>query len=37
MSVAPYERPIVVRPGERYGIPSFDWFKVLTTLADNLD
>jgi CubicO group peptidase (beta-lactamase class C family) len=35
--VAPAERLIVVRLGERYGIPSFDWFEVFTTLADNLD
>jgi CubicO group peptidase (beta-lactamase class C family) len=34
--VAPAERLIVVRFGERYGIPSFGWFEVFTTLADKL-
>jgi len=35
--VAPAERLIVVRLGERYGIPAFDWFEVFTTLADHID
>jgi CubicO group peptidase (beta-lactamase class C family) len=35
--VAPAERLIVVRNGERYGISSFAWFEVFTTLADELD
>jgi CubicO group peptidase (beta-lactamase class C family) len=34
--VAPAERLIVVRNGERYGIESFDWLEVFTTLADRL-
>jgi CubicO group peptidase (beta-lactamase class C family) len=35
--VAPAERLIIVRNGEAYGIESFDWLEVFTTLADNLD
>jgi CubicO group peptidase (beta-lactamase class C family) len=35
--VAPANRLVIVRNGERYGIPSFDWFEVFTTLADNLE
>jgi CubicO group peptidase (beta-lactamase class C family) len=35
--VAPADRLVIVRNGERYGIPSFDWFEVFTTLADNLE
>ena len=34
--VVPDERLIVVRFGERYGIPAFDWFEVLSTLGDSL-
>jgi CubicO group peptidase (beta-lactamase class C family) len=32
--VTPAEDLIVVRLGERYGIPAFDWFEVFTRLAD---
>ena len=35
--VAPAERLIVVRFGERYGIDSFDWLGAFATMADGLD
>ncbi|HEX6328879.1 MAG TPA: serine hydrolase [Jiangellaceae bacterium] len=34
--VAPDERLIVVRNGERYGISPFEWFGLFVTLADEL-
>jgi CubicO group peptidase (beta-lactamase class C family) len=34
--IAPEQRLIVVRNGERYGIPSLDWFGTFVELADRL-
>jgi CubicO group peptidase (beta-lactamase class C family) len=35
--VAPAERLIVVRLGERYGMRTFAWFEAFVALAENLN